>query len=78
MCTNGYAWAMAIEIDDDFAQLQTFIESLRRRLSEVEGQLDMLHERIAAAREELHGITQREGLDEATRHAIALAAYHLR
>lgn len=69
---------MATLTDDDFAQLQTYIETLRGRLTELEGQLDMTYERVAAAREELQGITQREGLDDATRHAIALAAYHLR
>lgn len=78
MLISVYAWAMALQTDDDFAQLQTLISSLRGRLAEVEGQLDMTYERVAAAREELHSITQRDGLDEATRHAIALAAYHLR
>ncbi len=69
---------MATLTDEDLAELQAYIARLHARLSELEGQLDMTYERVASAREELQGITQDDGLDEATRHAIALAAYHLR
>ena len=35
---------MATLTDDDLAELQAYIARLHARLSEVEGQLDMLHE----------------------------------
>jgi hypothetical protein len=60
------------------SDLADILDSQRKRYAELQGQMDVLQEKIVGVREELKQLTQREGVDATTAHQITLALYHLR